>query len=264
MNTPVTRKPIITTSEIDILDPSVKFQKKRFDGLIWDKGYDVWIDKAMRCPCIQKSTGQGLPNCRNCLGKGWLFINRSETRIVIQSLNANKKYENWTEETTGTAKITARAIDRLAWMDRITIINAEGIFQEVLFPTQFNGELIAFPIYTPLEIFECYLFDGVTNKLKILELVTDYTISDEKIIFNNNYINNQQFSVSIRYAHCLVYHVTDINRDVMVTRVRDCDDETSASAQMPINGMAKKAHYIFDNTKFEANKLLENSKQITT
>lgn len=257
----ISKKPIITSSPIDVLDPSVKFQKKRFDGLIWDKGYDVWIDRAMRCPCIQKSTGQGLPNCENCLGKGWIFIDRSETRVVIQSLNANKKYENWSEVTTGMAKVTARAIDRLAWMDRITIQNAEGIFQEVLFPQLFNGKIKAFPIYTPLEIFECYLFDSVKTKLKILVEGVDYSIDGDALVFDDKYVNNKQFSVSIRYAHCLVYHVTDMNRDVMVTRVREsCQQETSESAQMPVNGVLRKAHYIFDNTKFEENKLLENSK----
>lgn len=260
-------KPIITNTPADIgaTNSEVKFIKNKFNELVYDKGIDVWVDKAIRCPCVVESTGQALPGCKNCLSVGWVFVNRKVTRLVVQGIKANVKYEQWSQTTTGFAKVTARAIDRLCFMDRIILQEAEGIFQEVLKPKLWSGAIIAYPNYLPLEILDIYRFD--TKDTKLIPLLegagNDYQIVDNSLVFNNSFTSMvtsdpTTLSVTIRYVHNITYHVVDMNRDVMMTKVRACK-VGEESGEMPVMGLLRKAHYLFDNLKFDRDTLLENS-----
>jgi len=105
----------------------VDLDKSDFDALVWQKGYDVYVDKAMKCPCRNTPDSQALSNCRNCGGSGWIFFNRKETRMVLQSMNANNRYQEWSEEKLGTVRITSLNKEQLTYMDRITIKNGYSI-----------------------------------------------------------------------------------------------------------------------------------------
>ena len=130
--TDASSKPIHSKTGSEGVEHLVRFEPQRFNSLIFDKGYEVWVDKAMRCPCTVKGTGQALLSCDNCVGTGWIFVNRIETRVAIQNINANIKYENWSQTTTGMAKITSRAVDKLAFMDRVILREVAGMFNEVV------------------------------------------------------------------------------------------------------------------------------------
>ena len=75
----------------NIVDPKVGWRVADYDELIQSQGYDAYIDKALRCPCIDKATGQALSTCRNCLGRGWFFIDRIETRLIAQHMDSKKR-----------------------------------------------------------------------------------------------------------------------------------------------------------------------------
>ena len=240
--------------------PHVGWDVNKFETLIQTQGYDAYIDRALRCPCVDKATGQALSTCKNCLGRGWFFVDRTETRLIAQHMDNKKRYENWSEVNRGTASITTKGIDKLGFMDRIILTQLEGYYSEILNPVLFGGELIAYPVYEPLEVTNIFLFVGDYTKLEPIPEEM-YKIDKNKIVFDQSLlsvlpvedVNQKQpnMSVSIRYSHFPVFHVIDANRELMKVREsRFCTYDDEKLRQMPINVLARKAHYIFDAQKF--------------
>ena len=205
-----------------------------------------------------------MSTCHNCGGRGWFFVDRTSTRLIAQHMDSKKRYEEWSEVNRGTASITTRGIDKLGFMDRIILTQLEEWFSETLHPILWGSDLVAYPIYEPLEISNIFLFSSDTAPL--IPLPEDmYTVQGNKIVFAAEIVNlvdiealdiqdvNQiPLQITMRYSHYPVYHVIDMNRELM--RVREgklCgagyDDYLR---QMPINVLARKAHYIFDNQKW--------------
>lgn len=242
------------------MSPHVGWDVNKFETLIQTQGYDAYIDRALRCPCVDKATGQALSTCKNCLGRGWFFVDRTETRLIAQHMDNKKRYENWSEVNRGTASITTKGIDKLGFMDRIILTQLEGYYSEILNPVLFGGELIAYPVYEPLEVTNIFLFVGDYTKLEPIPEEM-YKIDKNKIVFDQSLlsvlpvedVNQKQpnMSVSIRYSHFPVFHVIDANRELMKVREsRFCTYDDEKLRQMPINVLARKAHYIFDAQKF--------------
>lgn len=242
------------------MSPHVGWDVNKFETLIQTQGYDAFIDRALRCPCVDKATGHALSTCKNCLGRGWFFVDRTETRLIAQHMDNKKRYENWSEVNRGTASITTKGIDKLGFMDRIILTQLEGYYSEILNPVLFGGELIAYPVYEPLEVTNIFLFVGDYTKLEPIPEEM-YKIDKNKIVFDQSLlsvlpvedVNQKQpnMSVSIRYSHFPVFHVIDANRELMKVREsRFCTYDDEKLRQMPINVLARKAHYIFDAQKF--------------
>ena len=247
------------------INPRVGWDVNRFETLIQTQGYDALIDRALRCPCCDKATGQAMSTCKNCGGRGWFFVDRTETRLLAQHMDSKKRYDEWSQVNRGTASITTRGIDKLGFMDRIILTQLEEWFSETLHPVLFDGQLIAYPIYEPLEITNMFLFASDTAPL--VPLSADmYSVVGNKIVFSENVVNLVDLEsldikdvneiplhITIRYSHYPVYHVIDMNRELM--RVREgklCGQGYDEYLrQMPINVLARKAHYIFDNQKWD-------------
>ena len=175
-------------------------------------------------------------------------------------MDNKKRYENWSEVNRGTASITTKGIDKLGFMDRIILTQLEGYYSEILNPVLFGGELIAYPVYEPLFVTNIFLFVGDYTKLEPIPEEM-YKVDKNKIVFDQSLltvlpvedVNQKQpnMSVSIRYAHFPVFHVIDANRELMKVREsRFCTYDDEKLRQMPINVLARKAHYIFDAQKF--------------
>ena len=98
---------------------------ERFENLIQTQGYDAYIDRALRCPCADRNTGQALSTCKNCGGKGWIFVDRTETRLIAQHMDSKVKYQEWSQVNLGTASFTTRGVDKLGFMDRIVLYQLE-------------------------------------------------------------------------------------------------------------------------------------------
>lgn len=266
----ITDKVIINQTPLDIVDPRVGWRVRDFDELISSHGYDAFIDRAMRCPCVDKATGQALSTCKNCLGKGWFFINRTETRVIAQQMNNKKQYQDWSEINRGTASITTRGVDKLGFMDRIILTQLEAYYSEVINPFLFRGKIIAYPVYEPLFITNIYLFSSDDSHLVPID-EKDFIVSGNKIEFslgiqdlievrdvNISSVSEIPISISIRYAHYPVFHVIDTNRELMKVREQGCTYSDEKLKDMPINVTARKAHYIFDSQKYNE-EILENS-----
>lgn len=247
------------------INPRVGWDVNRFETLIQTQGYDALIDRALRCPCCDKATGQAMSTCKNCGGRGWFFVDRTETRLLAQHMDSKKRYDEWSQVNRGTASITTRGIDKLGFMDRIILTQLEEWFSETLHPVLFDGQLIAYPIYEPLEITNMFLF--ASDAVPLVPLSADmYSVVGNKIVFSEDVVNLVDLEsldikdvneiplhITIRYSHYPVYHVIDMNRELM--RVREgklCGQGYDEYLrQMPINVLACKAHYIFDNQKWD-------------
>lgn len=254
------KKAVITKSPAESTVGQVNFDKQRFDSTVFDKGQKVYIDKALQCPCRISANNSALSDCQNCLGKGFIFIDRKETNVVIQGLFSNKKYETWSETTQGMARLTARAIDRVSIMDKITLLNSDGIYNEVIRPKQFEGKFLAYTVYEPIEIQDILYF--IKSDKKLVRLTTkDYTLEGDKLIFSDELSFNEKVAVTIRYVHKLAYHVIDMNRDVMSVKQTACKENPTLDNRMPISGFLRKAHYIFDQNRYSQIQHFDNSKQ---
>lgn len=238
------------------MTPRVTWDVERFEKLIQTQGYDALIDRALRCPCVERSTGQALTTCKNCMGRGWLFVDRTQTRIISQSMDSRKQYAEWSELNRGTARITTKGIDKLGFMDRIILTQLEEYYSEVMTTLiDDDDELITYPVYEPLTVTNIYLFSSPNEKL--IPLVEgEYTVDGNKIVFDKSLLTrvptiDNTLSISIRYSHYPVYHVIDVNRELMKVRESKlCSFDDERLRQMPINVVARKAHFIFDAQTF--------------
>lgn len=262
----INRKSIISDKPTAVQTPPTFIENRTgwrvgdFEKLIQTHGYDVFIDRAMRCPCVDRATGQALSTCKNCLGRGWFFVNRHETRIIAQRMDNKKRYQDWSEVNQGNASITTKGIDKLGFMDRIILTQLEAYYSEILRPIVYDGELLVYPVYEPLYITDIFLFIGDYTKLQPIPKEM-YKIDKNKLVFDKGLMEiipvgdvnekTPNISITVRYAYYPVYHVIDINRELMKVRESQfCSYDDEQLRQMPINVTARKAHYIFDAQKF--------------
>jgi hypothetical protein len=267
----ISDKPVVQQTPLDTSDPRIGWRVGDFNQLITSHGYDAYIDRALRCPCVDKATGQALSTCKNCLGRGWFFVDRKETRVIAQHMDNKKRYQAAGEINKGTASITTRGSDKLGFMDRIILTQLESYYSEIINPIYFQSKIIAYPVYEPLFITNIYLFSSDDEKLIPIS-ENDFEIVGNRIEFDLGIqdlididdINVKDkseipISISIRYAHYPVFHVIDANRELMRVRERNSVFTDEELTDMPINVLVRKAHYIFDAQKFGEDGF-ENSK----
>ncbi len=259
------KKPITATTPPEKIGDSQPFlQKSDFNKAIFGQGYNSLIERALPCACRDSGTGNALSNCCNCGGSSWIFVNKTATVLLAQSMNRKTKFQNWTEEDRGNVSITARASDRLAYMDRITNLELTSIHSEVVNPLPVTGgELLAFLIYFPTEIEMAYLFQSVDKAYLPLVENTDFTITENRLVLNNKLKNKfvKEFSVVIRYKHNPQFHVIDITREISATEPEDCkfDNPQQELDKLPMHAVARRAHYILDAPNLAGRSLFDNT-----
>lgn len=259
----------VTTAQTPPSNTLIKaaWNVERFNGLINNHGYHAFIERALRCPCVDKATGQALSTCKNCLGRGWFFVDKRETTIVAQSMANLRKNSDTGEINHGTARITTRAIDKLGFMDKIILTELEAYYSEILKPFMYHDELIAYPVYEPLSITNIYLFLQENRKLMPLK-ESQYEIIGNRIKFDTSILDlvevtdinckSPEVSISIRYAYNPVYHVVDANRELTKVRELKGGKNDRSLTEIPISVTARKAHYIFDAQRYGA-EMFDNS-----
>lgn len=263
----ITDHPIVSQTPPSLDLPKPLWDVNKFNGLIYNMGYDALLQRALRCPCVDRASGQALSTCKNCNGRGWFFVDTRQTRIIAQTMENIRRNTQTGEINRGTAKITARASDKLGFMDRVILLDLIAYYTEILNPIEYENELIAYPIYEPLEVTNIYLYAGDDKKL--IPLTPDkYEIQGNKIIFDQSIIDevpvedvNQKFpeiTISIRYSYHPCYHIIDSNRELTKVREKGCSFTDENLKEVPMLYIARKAHYIFDAVKYN-NEVFENS-----
>lgn len=240
---------------------SSNFDKEGFETAIWQKGYNVIHEKALKCPCKSKNSNQQ-SDCKNCGGTGWIFINPTETRMIIHSMNRSTKFKDWTEENLGTVSISAMIRDELSYMDRVVITDSKAFFSEVIYPKKMSDSntMFAFTTYKIKAFFYVGLFVNVDSALTKLVEDTDYTFDGNKFYLNESFFTdeNQDTSITIRYSHAPEYHVLDLPRESMQS-FSNGGGKQEELLDLPISAVAKRAHYILDMENIANSRLVDNS-----
>lgn len=238
----------------------VDLKKSDFDNLIWDKGYNVIHEKSIKCPCKTKDNDH-LLTCENCQGTGWLFINPVDTKMVIQSINAETKYKNWSEEKLGTFAVTAMEVNLVGFMDRITIndsisVQAETLYPKINVPT---NEPFVFTIYDISKIVDVFLFDTATTPLTRLIPEQDFDFFDNKIIFAPDTLPLENPVVSVRYEHKPQFHIIDLVKDVRNSYAINKSSGKDNSIVLPVHAIARRSHYVLDSPNYDGDNVIDNS-----
>lgn len=239
--------------------PRQDFNKPDFESLIFQKGYDVWHEPAILCPCKLEGS-DNRTNCQNCGGSGYVFLNKTQTRMILTGMNVETKYKEWSEERIGQVKISCSDKNPLGFMDKITLINSDSLYSQILFPKVYNGKYINYLNYESKVVLDCYMFVGVDRKLKRLSSPSDYVTDGAMFFLDSKYLSvKEQITVSIRYRHSVVYHVLDMTRDIMTTNILDEITGREIPTSMPLSGVGRRAHYMIDYSKYGTDRLFDNT-----
>ncbi len=242
------------------------FDRNLFDQYIQQQGYRVLLEKAMVCPCKGEGTDHR-SDCLNCLGTGYVFYDRVDTTVIIQGINTETQFKEWSLERAGLVSVTSRNVDLLNFMDRITILQTQDKqpvlteFSEVVHPKVLDdGIIFAFLSYTNVQPITVRAFQGTQKPLLVLN-EEQYSISDNNLIIHDDaLLRESPLSISLRYKHSPQYHVVDEVRDVAHTNFLDVQNGGKlTSRSMPVNAMARRAHNIIDADRFRSNQLIDNA-----
>lgn len=229
--------------------PQVQFRPNDFDAVIWTHGYDIICEKAIRCPC-QGNSGAPLPNCNNCHGFGYIFINPTRVKAIITGLNRNTQYVQWNPELMGTAAITVRDSDKenLSYFDRITVEDEYAQFTEMVVSRKMAEDTIGiFLSYAPLEdgIVSVYIFKDSTSPLIKLN-PSVYSISPNNpycIVFKKGNVP-EGVGVSILYKHRVEYHIIDLPHEIRASLGKNKTSGQYEILKMPIQVIGRRTHLI--------------------
>lgn len=247
--------------------PRADFEKSDFEQIIYQKGRRVWYERAIQCPCKSVAANQQ-SNCQNCGSSGWLFINGRETRMIISGLGIVNDFKPWSEESRGMINISCYDSEELTFMDRLTLLDAKSIYQEVLQFRKVDDDYIAYSKYT----IEKLLYGGIyrgsdvllqriqqtdlnTEKLNLVKLNTTLVIGDEGTSDEN------AISVTVRYKHKPVYYVMELKRETMQSF--KYQEGREIQQDMPLSALGKRAHYLLNAPNLNGTRLLDNSYEET-
>jgi hypothetical protein len=253
----LTKTIISQTPASTVGKPRVDFNLSDFDAAIQTKGYDVIIEKAFKCACNTRSNTSALTDCQNCGGVQYVFVNPTQTRVIMHSMNNNTEHKDWTEAKIGTVSVTTREVDKLGFMDKITVLDGSTAYQERLYPSTVDGTTYSYSLYPVVEVEAMFLFVNSATQLTKLEVNTDYTISNNVVTFVNASLDGS--TVTIRYRHRPVYYVIDIPRDTMNSPIRSKTTGKNEDITFPIHGIARRSHYVLDEENLAGTRLLDNS-----
>lgn len=241
-----------------LLSTNVNFRLSEIDVAINRLGYLVEHSRALKCPCRSPGNGSQLSTCKNCGGTGWVFINPTETKMIMHSMGANVKQLAWSMEQVGNANVTALSDLDLSYMDRLVVKEAKVSMSQLLFGLPLDGQLLGFAHYPIKQVSELFLFVDAEKTLLKLNLGADFTVDRHVVRFNDEFLKLDNPTFSIRYTHAPCFHVLDLTREIMLSPVLD-DDSIPAASRFPVSAVARRAHLLLAMENYQGNRLLDNS-----
>lgn len=245
--------------------PKGRLNKTNFDTLVHQKGYPIYIDKAMKCPCASEQAAQGLPGCRNCGGSGYIYYNRIETHAIIHSINLDTKFKEWSEDLIGTASLTTYHEIRLSYMDRIRLREGFVVYNELLRLKKYDDDEWRCGVrYPPLEVETAFLFENHNQKLTLLERGVDFELVNNVFRVLSSGIRAKiaalpSPTVSLRYTHRPEFVVIDIPRNTISSLSIYSRTETEQQLLYPVHAVVRVPHYVLDVTSNDGTYLFDNS-----
>lgn len=173
----------------------------------------VW-EQAMRCPCVDISTGQPMPNCPVCHGQGWLYLHPRSLDMALQS--DNKKFSlNATGQdqmgtTLATPQITVNSVEQgIKPGDRITV---SGWTTTENYVFNINQQRLRYGLFLPYkvtDINEAYVIED--NKLKQIDL-SKFALHDNWLSIEDRNLLNVTISLSLEIVKR--FYVVALNKEL--------------------------------------------------
>ena len=225
------------TLETTVLD------NKPFDDAILKKGYNVTIEQAIVCPCM--TGGQHLFDCPNCRGIGWVWLDKIQTKMLLQSQNSDTKFKEWTEEQVGRVNMSYLGKYQPTYMTRVTVLDGFSTYSQIAKPFEFEGQFFAYLVYPVIDI-EIVFYYKQGSKLVRLIKDTDYWYTKETnvIEINPKFITIPDFRVSLIYKHQIQYYVLDVIKELRVYKV--FDGSSYIEKAFPNNATGRRCHNVMD------------------
>lgn len=225
--------------------PRVDFDNVDFDVLLSQKGLEVIYEQALICPCKSQG-GDHLSSCKNCGGLGFIYINPTKTRMVLQSMNNQSNKQPWSIEMSGTVSITARAKFQFADMDKIIVNDSTSVCNQIIHPKVFDGALFGYLIYRVIEIEQVFAFKSPDAPLVALEEGVNYILDNDVLLFKDNILLNGDIpTIAVRYKHKPQFHVIDIPKDIRRSyKINTAGADKNIS--LPIMAIGRRSHYVID------------------
>ena len=240
----------------------VAFRKRDFDTAIFNYGYDAIVRHAVECPC--KSQGStNVSSCQNCLGLGWVFINPFKTRAILTSINKNTEYKYWSPEFKGTIAATFRDVDRLSFMDLVTLEDNTSLLSEVR-PVRISGaQKFIFTSYPVKRINTIFIYNSDSEPLIKLS-ADDYSVSVYnpqvvKLSSGISFPTDFNDVVTIDYEHEIAYNVIDIPHDFR-SSIKVNTNGKEERMELPMQAICQKSHFVNSSSpKFDGTGIKDNS-----
>lgn len=227
--------------------PSVSFRPQDFNAAIWSHGYDIICEQAVRCPC-QGDSGSPKPDCQNCHGFGYFFINPTRTKALVTGLNRSTNYVQWSPELMGTVAITVRDEDRdlVSYFNRIRIEDEYANFTEMSVTRLMNGEDVAvFLSYAPIEVISAWIYQAPDSKLVRLS-PSVYSVPDSNPYCLKFMKGNvpEGVGVSVLYRHRVEYHIIDMPHEIRASLGKNKLSGQFEILKMPVQSIGRRTHLI--------------------
>jgi hypothetical protein len=239
----------------------VDFKPDQFDLAIETKGYLLLWERAALCPCtpVATQTEQPDPNCTLCHGHGWLYFGASEAQVltnytltelqqqmlddsegmiirgVITSITEREdpvdKISRWVE---GTANLTVRYGNRIGYYDKLTMLDAEIVFSEII---ETDGTNILPTRYPVVGV------NQLRSVSKIYNIGVDFHINKGVIEWLPGYIPSSEIRLAIHYLCHPVWLVVEHPHAARVTlrkmKTPSPTTPTGDARQLPIQAMIR-------------------------
>lgn len=236
-------KNILQTPSPGLSNFRPEFIKTDFDQSIWAKGYDVYLEKALRCPC--HGEGAALVDCQNCFGTGFFYTNTLKTKALITGINQTTQYKNWSAELLGTYAVTVMDVDKanLSYYDRVTFLTEYSYFSENLHIRENEGVYFVFTTYKIQQLLALYTFESSDKKLK--KTINSHISEDNPycLILELDELPTNGY-ISVYYKHFVEGHVIDLPHFIRASWNTDRVSGQQKKIQLPIQAIVRLSHLI--------------------
>lgn len=235
--------------------PRADFDPTRYSKLIQQHGVDVLVEHAVQCPC-RGNSHNALSDCLNCGGTGWVFVNKRKTRMVVSNMAIKNIEEVWARLVQGLINLSYEDDEDLAYMDRVTRLNANAVFSEVITMYTKGNLTYGHTVYYPKSIDYIALFANTKDPLQLLT-INDVTIEGNRIVLKDHVqlpdldplSNGDAITLAVRYKHAPTFHVIDVQREAFDHFKWKEATKKEELIYLPGKAVARRAHNIEDMTK---------------
>lgn len=237
--------------------PGPEFDKGAFDAAIVEKGYKIYQERAVTCPC-GKEPGHANPSCPYCGGTGYFYIEPTETIGLITGVNVNTKYRQWTLDNAGT--IAVSTFDEglnFSFFDKITFKEKYSIFSENRVMRIANGVTFTWLSFKPKQIYSVYvLVNGKMEKVDASDYMMIPDNNEYALFFTPEAKIPANTIVSVYYKHYIQYNVIDLPHELRASNKTD-DNGNLEKIDLPVQAIARRANFIFS----ESNQVIQTDVQ---